>query len=79
MEVAICTPQRSVSTALTSLLGIMSILYVPFELSVPRSQAETPGLVNPCPLWEMKRAASWCMVTIEPVDVSFTSLETESA
>ncbi len=78
LSVAICTPQSSVAIARTSLLGIMSILYVPLAISVAISQAAAPGLVEPCPLCEMNRAASWCR-TVEVPSGLFTSLEVASA
>ena len=72
------TPQSSAVMALTSLLGIMSMLYVPLALSVAMSHAATPGLVEPCPLCEMNRAASWCRTVVEPSGL-FTSREVASA
>ena len=53
------------------------MLYVPLAESVAISQAAAPGLVEPCPLCEMKMAASWCR-TVEVPSGLFTSLEVAS-
>ena len=48
-------------------------------MSVPRSQAVTPGLVEPWPLCEMKSEASWNSVVVVPVEESLTIRDTGPA
>ena len=47
-------------------------------MSVAMSQAAAPGLVEPCPLCEMKMAASWCSIVDEPSGLT-TKREVASA